>query len=135
MEYAWDPMSYDEQQRLAREKQEKMGAFALLTAREAELTRIRDGSIKAKRASRKPSKKVESIAFKKYMALFWDRPKKLNVGVFFQRTVISHVKRKLTSIYSGVVNATMLVCLSVSIKSVTFVSLKLQLIMSVVMSQ
>ncbi|CAK8684815.1 unnamed protein product [Clavelina lepadiformis] len=79
MDYAWDPMTNEEQEKLSEEEQERRREFALLSARDAELEKIRDGVLKPKRASRKPSKRAESLAFKKYMTLFYNRPKKLNI--------------------------------------------------------
>nr|XP_026692602.1 WD repeat-containing protein 97-like isoform X1 [Ciona intestinalis] len=79
MNYGWDPMTNEEQDQITQDERERAGAFALYAARDAELERIRDGSLKPKRADRRPSKRTESVAFKKYLALFWDRPKKVKI--------------------------------------------------------
>ena len=68
-------MTVEEQHQASMEEREKVVAYAGFTQRDAELKRMIDGSLKPKRSKIIHSERTESIAFKKYLALFYDRPK------------------------------------------------------------
>ena len=53
--------------------------FSMLAAREAEIARIRDGDLHAKKKP-KPTKVTKREAFNKYLKIFYNRPK-LEVSV------------------------------------------------------
>ena len=74
VDYGWEPMTEEEQERFSMQEREKMGAYATYAVRDAELKRLMDGSVKPKRARIIHNEKTESRAFKKYLALFYDRP-------------------------------------------------------------
>lgn len=76
-DYAWDPMTTEELLKMKEESGERMDAFGELALRENELSGIRDGLVRAKKKVRYSKKRTETRAFKKYMELFYRRPKKM----------------------------------------------------------
>ncbi|XP_033754622.1 WD repeat-containing protein 97-like isoform X2 [Pecten maximus] len=69
-----DILTKEEEEEITRELRSKQAAFAEIAARDAELIKIRDAQLPAKRKPRKTPETKED-GFKNYMKMYYDRPR------------------------------------------------------------